>query len=164
MSVTGASAGSETGPSQKPTRTGARTRIVRLFGIFLLVLGWPVFFTGVFGWQEYVTGIPTTAAIDRCASPAWWNGGYEPCHGTWSVHGESHSGTIFGGFGEQVGSPVAVHLDYDSKDDPPNPYTARAESLNYYLMPGGFVLLATGLVLWWAARRKSKTGNWPGRR
>jgi hypothetical protein len=130
-------------------------------GILLLVLGWFVFFDGALPWAAYLMGTPATATIDHCASPTWWTGWHETCHGTWIIRGESHTGPISGGPGEPVGSPVDVHLDHDSKNGPATPYTARAESLNYYPMFGGLFLAVAGVVLWWSARRKIKTGSWP---
>lgn len=115
------------------------------FGAALVVYG------GVLAYQ-YHSATPATATIDHCISPTEVSGGPGPetCYGRWSIGGVPVTGPIRGRIegGHGVGSRVDVRV-HGAKA-----YAASYAGLSYPLMAGGAVTIATGVFLWWFARRK----------
>ncbi len=163
------SAAPETGSGgRKPGRI--RAQIVSVFAIFCILGGLGFAFSqGVGDAISYRDGTPTTATIDHCDSTWSLRGDYETCYARWSVGGVSRTGPISGDYDRHggVGSQVAVHVDRSSdRNGVYHAYTASEASPKYVMVSGGLFAFATGVVLWWSARRKVKTGSWPwsGRR
>jgi hypothetical protein len=160
-----ANAAHEAGNGGRKPSTGAS--IVRFFAMFILVGGLFFFGTGALLAYEDSPGTPTTATIDHCVphvveefgnGPPHKEVDYETCYGRWSVGGVSQTGPIRGRFhGDHlVGSQVDVHVRGGTA------YERRASSaLEIWRMFGGFIAIATGVVLYWCARRKIRTGSWP---
>jgi hypothetical protein len=116
---------------------------------------------GALTFNIYRGGIPTTATIDHCGSQTEIVGTTrdETCYGRWSVGGVSQTGPIYGSLTnghDGVGSLVNVHVRGG------HAYAASwGKPWVHLAMSVGLFLVATGLVLWWSARRKNKTGSWP---
>jgi hypothetical protein len=142
--------------SRKPARS--RARIVSVLGSICVLAGLGLALAGVDHMREYQDGTPTTATIDRCD--------HETCYARWTVGGVSQTSEIIGQLPsghDLVGSQVEVHVTSgDSKSGPYyDAYTASEASPNSALLFAGLFAFATGVVSWWSARRKIKTGRWP---
>jgi hypothetical protein len=127
--------------------------IVQFVAIFCLVAGVNIFGTGAILVYEDSLGTPTTATIDHCHQGV----GYQTCYAKWSIGGVSQTGPIRGRvYGDHpVGSQLNVHVRGGSA------YQPRASTQKIWRIGGGFAAIATGVVLYWAARRKIRTGRWP---
>jgi hypothetical protein len=129
--------------------------VVTLCGALLVLYG------AVVAYEN--RGTPTTATIDQCVPhvvgqnlEGHQEADYETCYGRWSVGGVSQTGPIGGRF--HGDHPIGSHMDVHVRGG--HAYTPPGASL-YVMMFVGLFLVVTGLVLYWSARRKDKTGSWP---
>jgi uncharacterized membrane protein len=142
--------------------------LVRFFAMGCLVAGVNIFGTGAILVYQDSLGTGTTATIDHCVPHVYQesdNGvarqgvDYETCYAKWSTGGLSQTGPIRGRFhGDRlVGSQVDVHVRGGTA------YERQASSAqeDIWRTFGGFVAIATGVVLFWSARRKIRTARWP---
>jgi hypothetical protein len=153
-------------PAQQPNTAPERGSGSRTVAYLVLLLATLFGFVGVgnFGTGALLTfkdsvGTGTTATIDHCVP--------QTCYAKWSVGGASQTGPILGRDSSTFAyRPIhGDHLEGSQVDVRVRGGTAyerlasSAQELGRLF--GGFVAIAAGVLLYWSARRKIRTGRWP---
>jgi DivIVA domain-containing protein len=137
------------GPQPPQARSGRqrwRDGFWRAAATVFVVVALIPFGIGAHIMYMYVSGTPTTATIIRCHKEGTRTV-IPTCTATWSVGGESHTGTISGHFGGYPRDTVVnVHVRGGGA------YTATSGLLYFAFGMPGFIVIAVGSLGAWRVR------------
>jgi hypothetical protein len=126
--------------------------ILQAFALFCVIGGLYFFPASCGAAFPNLVSKPTTATIDHCDNET-------TCYGRWNVSRGSVTGRIHGDF--HGDHPVGSQVDVYARQGRDYADTAQAtHGWGVIAMSGCFLAFATGVVLFWSARRKIKTGSW----
>jgi hypothetical protein len=152
MAITAPGLGQPASPANfEPGKASTVTSIVRSLAVVFLIGGLYFLPSSTGMVFPSLVSKSATATIDHCDNNT-------TCYGTWHSGTKLHTGQIRGDFpgAHTAGSPVDVYLNHG------NAFTPQYEhSWGIGFMSACLAAIATGVILWWSARRKIKTGSWP---